>query len=272
MKNTMCPSPSTATAALALSLLQAPLLPEAQGADTSAAQSNTNMSQVERALVHGSSSDALTIINSSALDGVRPAVVAKELPQVVAKVVKELMEQGKTEDAQRVFRAIRDFSPESALHGALQAFAELDRGLFEKFCDQSIWQGVKPYAGLKEKLVSPAQSTSASPAKTAEMVEVMDKADAARMKAQLGLEAGALCATGIAAASGRASSRSFFSRAVQTLGGALAVAGSAAVFCSIFGSNSSFWSWNSLIAGVSTVITTYGLEQICKGLGLSKSN
>jgi hypothetical protein len=268
MKNTMCPSPTTATAALALSLLQAPLVAEARDGGATTAPNTSSLSHVEQALVNGSTSDALKIINSSALDSVRTDVVAKDLPQVVAKVIKELIEQGKTEDAQRVFRTMRSFSPESAHQGAIEAFAALDRDSFEKFCDQSLWHGAKPYGHIREELRSPALPHSVSASKSAEMTEVMDRADTARRKTQIGLEVGAVCAAGIAAASGRSENRSLFQQAAQTIGGLATVAASTAVFCSLFGTTLSFWSLDSLIIGVSTVITAVGLEQIAKGLGL----
>jgi hypothetical protein len=53
MKNTMRPSPSTtsATTALALSLLQASAIPSAQGADVTPAPNSANLSLAESALI-----------------------------------------------------------------------------------------------------------------------------------------------------------------------------------------------------------------------------
>ena len=272
MKNTMSPSASTATAttALALSLLQAPASAEARGPDATPPPEKIQLSHVERALVNGSTSGALKVIESSALKDVRLEVVKKDLPEVGERVVKQLVVDGRIEDAQRVVIAMREFSPESAHRGALQAFATLDKESFEKFCDRSIWCGAKPYAHIREELISPAQQNGLSPSKAAEMLETMDRADTARTKAQVGLEVGAFGATGIAAAAGAHGNKSFLSRAVRTAGGLAAVAGGQAVFASLFGTYTSLWSIESFIVGGSLYVSALGLQQIFKGIGLVK--
>lgn len=269
MKNTMCPSPSTTTAttALALSLLQAPALPAVQGADVAPASSSTNLSHVESALIHGSAADAVKIIDASALKDLRPEVVEKEMVHIVERVVKDLMLQGKVDDAQRVVRTVRALYPESARRGILRAFATLDTESFEKFCDQSLIHGVKPHDGLKKELNTISDQHPLPPATSAQMLNVMDRVDASRAKTQVAMEVGAITATGIAAVSGAASSRSFLARAVQVVGGAAAAFSSWVVFCSLLGHSMSLVSFESLGLVVSGTVAVIAGQQVLKGLG-----
>lgn len=267
----MCPSPATTTAAtaLALSLLQAPAMPSVQGADVAPASNSTQLSPAENALINGTAADALKLIDASALDNMRPEVIEKEMAHVVEKVVKDLMVQGKVEDAQRVVRIVRDLFPQSVHVGTLRAFGSLDAESFAHFCDQSILYGAKPHHGFKRELHAISDQLQLAPAKSAELLNVMDRVDADRAKVQIGMEIGAVCAAGVAAAAGAASHRSLLSRAVQTLAGAAAFATSSLVLCSLFGDSSSLLSFESIGAGVSGLVATIGVQQILKGLGNS---
>lgn len=268
MKNTICPSPSTTTAAtaLALSLLQAPAFPSVQGADASPAANSAHLSPAESALINGSAADALKLIDASALDNMRPEVIEKELAHVVEKVVKDLMTQGKVEDAQRVVRTIRDLFPQSVHVGTLRAFGSLDAESFAHFCDQSILYGAKPHHGFKRELHTTSDQLQLAPAKSAELLDIMDRVDADRAKVQIGMEIGAVCATGVAVAAGAASHRSAFSRTVQTVAGAAAMVTSSIVFSSLFGDSSSLMSFDGIGGSVSLFVAIIGGYQTIKGL------
>jgi len=266
----MCSSPSTTTAttALALSLLQAPALPAVQGADVAPASSSTNLSHVESALIHGSAADAVKIIDASALKDMRPEIVEKEIGHIVERVVKDLMLQGKVDDAQRVVRIVRDLYPEGVRRGILRAFATLDPEAFEKFCDQSLLHGPKPHQGLKNELTTSPAQHPLPPSTAAKMLEVMERVDTSRAKTLVGMEVAGVCAAGVAAAGGAASSRTLFTRAVQVLGGATAMVTSSLVFSSLFADSTSIVSFTSLGLLVSGVVLAVGGEQMLKGLGI----
>lgn len=268
MKNMTAPSTaiSTTTATFALSLLQAPAIPGAQAADTVAPLNETNLSPVESALVSGSAADAVKIIDSSALGHVRPEAVEKELPSVIEKILRELIQRGDIKDAQRVARIMTDFSPEATRQGMLRAFAALDKESFEKFNDQSVWHGSPTYRRLARELESPGKPHGISGSKTAEMVEVIEKAEVARNKTHVALEVGALCAVGVSKAAGARSHRNLSHRIVQTVGGLAALAGGATVFASLFGHTAGLVSWESALVFGSLCIATLGLEQVFKAL------
>jgi hypothetical protein len=274
MKNTMCPSPSTtaATTALALSLLQAPALPAAEGADHLSSPSASSLSHVENALIHGTARDAFKIIEGSGLKDVRPEVVEKEMASVVEKVVKDVMLQGKVEDAQRVARTVREVYPDAARVGILRAFATLDTESFEKFCNQSVMSGQKPHLGFMDELNKSANQLDLPPSKSAELVEVMGRVDSSRTIARLGVDAAALGAVGIAAVSGASRNRSALSHIVQTVGGAAATIAGALVFSSSLGESVSLFSLNNVALALSLGAVALGLEQMTKGIGLSNKD
>ena len=274
MKNTMYPSTATTTAAtaLALSLLQAPAMPSVQGADVAPASNSAHLSSAENALINGTAADALKLIDASALDNMRPEVIEKEMARVVEKVVKDLMLQGKVDDAQRVVRSVRDLFPQSVRVGTLRAFGSLDAESFAHFCDQSILYGAKPHHGLKRELHTTSDQLHLSPTKSAELLNVMDRVDASRAKVQIGMEIGAVCATGVAVAAGAASHRSVFTRTVQAVAGAAAAVTSSIVFSSLFGDSTSLMSFDGIGGSVSFLVAIIGGYQTIKGLFASDND